>query len=548
MRRFGGRTAVDDVTFEVQAGEVFGLLGPNGAGKTTTLRMLGGLIAPTSGDVRVDGVTMDRASGPRLRARIGFLTETPGLWDQLTVADNIAVYARLFGLDGVPAAVVVPCSPRFTASTVASGPDHSARRCGVCRRSRPDNKPTDHSVMAIASGQRVGSVLAVTFSAQALELRCKGARAMETKLAGLLGKLTLEQKVGLLTGADFWSLDPIPEIGLRKILLSDGPNGVRGTAWDERETSLLFPNPSALAAIWDPGQAHRAGTMMGGQARDKGIAWHLAPNVNLHRSPLGGRHFECYSEDPVLTSAIAEGFVEGVQEQGVAVTIKHYIGNESETDRMTYDAEISEKTLREVYLPPFEAGVKAGAWSVMAAYNSVDGESMTDNRRLLTEVLKDELGFDGAVVSDWMATRTTAPSANAGLDVVMPGPQGPWGEALVAAVRAGEVEESVVDDKVLRVLRLAARTGYLDGLGSADIEQSGSADVEQSGSADIEQSEDPAPASTPDDAEAQIRDLAARAMVVLRNEDGLLPLDPAALTRVAVIGRASCRERVYHPV
>jgi beta-glucosidase len=335
---------------------------------------------------------------------------------------------------------------------------------------------------------------------------------METKLAGLLGRLTLEQKVGLLTGADFWSLNPIPEIGLREVLLSDGPNGVRGTAWDERETSLLFPNPSALAATWDPGQARRAGALMGAQARDKGIAWHLAPNINLHRSPLGGRHFECYSEDPLLTAEIAEGFVEGVQEQGVAVTVKHYIGNESETDRMTYDAEISEKTLREVYLPPFEAAVRAGAWSVMASYNSVNGASLTDNRRLLTEVLKDELGFDGAVVSDWMATRTAAASANAGLDVVMPGPQGPWGDALVAAVRAGEVAESVIDDKVLRVLRLAARTGCLDGF------------------------EGPAPSTTPADAEATIRDIAARAMVVLRNEGGLLPLDPGKLSRVAVIG------------
>lgn len=334
----------------------------------------------------------------------------------------------------------------------------------------------------------------------------------EKKLGKLLMALTLEEKVGLLTGADFWSLHAIEKIGLRKVLLSDGPNGVRGTTWDERETSLLFPNPSALSATWDPEQVERAGALMGAQARDKGVAWLLAPNINIHRSPLGGRHFECYSEDPLLTAATVAGFVSGVQANGVAVTVKHYIGNESETERMTYDARISEKALREVYLVPFEAGVRAGAWSVMASYNSVNGASLTDNRRLLTEILKDEWGFDGAIVSDWFATRSTAASANAGLDVAMPGPHSPWNEALVAAVRAGEVAESVVDDKALRVLRLAARTGYLDGF------------------------EGPAPATTPADACEQLRDIASRAMVVLRNEGGVLPLDQASRSRVAVLG------------
>jgi beta-glucosidase len=334
----------------------------------------------------------------------------------------------------------------------------------------------------------------------------------DTELDRVLGELTLEQKIGLLTGADFWALHPIPEIGLRRLQLSDGPSGVRGAGWDERETSLLFPNPSALAATWDAGRARRAGELIGRQAREMGVAWLLAPNVNLHRSPLGGRHFEGYSEDPLLTSVIAEAFVAGVQSQGVAATPKHFIGNESETDRMTYDALISEKTLREVYLPPFEAAVSAGAWSVMVGYNSVNGASLTDNRRLLTEILKEELGFDGVLVSDWTAARSTTVSANAGLDLVMPGPGGPWGDALLAAVRAGDVAEGVIDDKVRRILRLAARTGFLAGYEAPDVPQA------------------------PDDDADQLRDLAARAMVVLRNEGGLLPLDPGVLSRVAVIG------------
>jgi beta-glucosidase len=388
----------------------------------------------------------------------------------------------------------------------------------------------------------------------------------EQVLAGLVDRLTMEQKIALLTGEDFWSLRAAPQIGLRKLLLSDGPAGVRGTTWDERDTSLLFPNPTALAATWDSALARRVGALMGAQARDKGVAWHLAPNVNLHRSPLGGRHFECYSEDPELAASITAAFVQGVQSAGVASTVKHYIGNESETERMSYDARIDEAALHEVYLPPFEAAVEAGAWSVMAAYNAVGGVSMTDNQRLLTSVLKDDLGFDGVVVSDWFATRSTAESANAGLDVVMPGPQGPWGEALAEAVRKGEVPQAAIDDKVLRLLRLAARTGYLEAgakngteAGAKNGTEAGAKNGTETGpepgagtgtenSAEIGAA--PAPPTTPDDAEAQLRELAARAMVVLRNEEvgtgtgtdtgtdaaPLLPLDPATLSRVAVIG------------
>lgn len=205
---------------------------------------------------------------------------------------------------------------------------------------------------------------------------------------------------------------------------------------------------------------------MGLKAREMAIHVLLAPTVNLHRSPLGGRHFECYSEDPLLSSRTAVGFINGVQSTGVAATVKHFVGNDSETERMTYDARIDERTLREVYLPPFEAAVReAGAWVVMAAYNSVNGTTMTENADLLNGVLKEEWGFDGVVVSDWLAARSTESSALAGLDLVMPGPEGPWGDALLAAVEQGRVPVSVVDDKVLRTLRLAARVGALDGAG-----------------------------------------------------------------------------------
>jgi beta-glucosidase len=327
-----------------------------------------------------------------------------------------------------------------------------------------------------------------------------------------LSTLTLTEKVQLLTGVDFWTTYPAPQAGLHKMVLSDGPVGVRGTAWDERFTSLLLPCPSALAATWDPAQLERAGRLLGAQARDKGVHVLLGPTVNIHRSPLGGRHFECYSEDPFLTARLAIGYVTGVQSQGVASTIKHYVGNDSENERMTYDSRIDERTLRELYLAPFEAAVRtAGVWAVMAAYNGVNGASMTDNRRLLTDVLKREWGFDGVVMSDWMATRSTEASANAGLDLVMPGPQGPWGEALVAAVRAGRVDEETVNDKVLRLLRLADRVCALEGTAHTDA------------------------VTTPPDAPAQIRDLTTLGIVLLRN-NGLLPLDAHSLRRVALIG------------
>ncbi|MBO2454927.1 glycoside hydrolase family 3 protein [Actinomadura barringtoniae] len=330
-----------------------------------------------------------------------------------------------------------------------------------------------------------------------------------------LAELTLEEKVDLLTGADFWSLRPIERIGLRRVVLSDGPSGIRGTAWDERDTSLLFPSATSLAATWDPGVAERIGRLNGAQARDKGVHVQLAPTINLHRTPLGGRHFENYSEDPLLTSRIGVGFVTGVQSAGVAATVKHYVGNDSETDRMSYDARIDDRTMDDLYMRPFEDTVKAGAWAVMAAYNQVNGATMTENEPLLTGVLKDKWGFDGVLMSDWTAIRSTQASANAGMDLEMPGmPRSPWRDKLVAAVRDGKVSEELIDDKVLRVLRLAARVGALDGF------------------------PEPAPASTPDDARDQLREIAARATVLLRN-DGVLPL--ASPAKVALLGPNAVR-------
>ena len=334
----------------------------------------------------------------------------------------------------------------------------------------------------------------------------------DADLRGRVARLSVEQKVRLLTGADFWALYPEPAAGLRRVVTSDGPAGVRGETWDERDTSANIPSPTALAATWDCERVEATGRLLAHEARRKGVDVLLAPTVNLHRTPFGGRHFECFSEDPLLTARIGVAYVRGLQNSGVGATVKHFIANDSETERMTVDVRVDERTLRELYLAPFEAIVReAGAWSVMASYNAVNGPTMTESP-LLRAILHDEWGYDGLVMSDWTAARSVEPAARAALDLVMPGPAerfGPWGDALLEAVRDGRVAEALIDDKVLRILRLASRVGALDGAPAAS----------------------PAPVDIP----GELRATAAASFVLARN-DGVLPLSRAALGRVAVIG------------
>ncbi|MEV4344081.1 glycoside hydrolase family 3 C-terminal domain-containing protein [Actinoplanes sp. NPDC049596] len=334
----------------------------------------------------------------------------------------------------------------------------------------------------------------------------------------LLGQLSLEEKVSLLAGQDFWSLPAIEKIGLRSLVMSDGPIGVRGVGWAPDDPSIALPSPTALAAAWDVELAERAGRLLGQESRRKGVHVLLGPTVNLQRTPLGGRHFECYSEDPLLSGEIAAGFVRGVQGEGVGTTVKHLVGNDFETDRMEVDVRIPERALREIYLAPFEHVVKTGGWGVMSAYNGVNGLPMASNGPLQQGVLKDEWGFDGVVVSDWRAARSTVGAALGGLDIAMPALENPWGAKLVDAVRSGEVPEELVDDKVRRVLRLAQRVGVL-----GDISDKSSDEL---------------------DGDATAHEVAARSFVLVRNENYALPLEAAALTKVAVIGALATDARV----
>lgn len=318
--------------------------------------------------------------------------------------------------------------------------------------------------------------------------------------------LTLDEKVKLVQGADFWTTAALPSIGLRAMTLSDGPAGVRGPRWDERLPSLNLPSGSALGASWDEDLAERYGAASAFEARRKGVDVVLGPTINLHRTPLGGRHFECLSEDPELSGRIGAAYVRGLQANGVAATPKHYVANDSETDRFTVDVQVSDRALRELYLAPFEQAVEAGAWAVMSGYNSVNGVTMTEND-LLESPLNGEWNFDGVVISDWTAVRSLG-AVPAAQDLAMPGPRTAWAE-LGSAIREGRVEEKDLDRKVLRMLLLAERVGALG---------------------------DQQP-KTPVvfDGVAFAREASIAGSVLLTN-DGMLPLDVGACRTVAVIG------------
>lgn len=340
---------------------------------------------------------------------------------------------------------------------------------------------------------------------------------MTVDLAELVTRLSLEQKITLLTGASTWTFAAEPTVGLSSIMVSDGPTGVRGPAMDDRDPSASLPSATAIAASWDLNRVWRLGKLIAAEARKKGVSVVLGPTINLQRSPAGGRHFEAYSEDPWLTGEIAAAYIESLQAEGVAATPKHYVANDSETERESVNVLVDERTLRELYLAPFERAVGAGAWLIMSSYNKINGVHAASNDLLRTP-LKSEWDFDGVVVSDWNGVKDTIPSANAAQDLVMPGPDGPWGAALLTAVRAGEVAESAIDEKVERLLRLASRVGALEGA--------------------------PAPKEVPvwsdTDTADLLREAAADGMVLIRN-NGVLPIEKTR--KVAVIGQHARRGR-----
>ncbi|MEE3326368.1 MAG: glycoside hydrolase family 3 N-terminal domain-containing protein, partial [Myxococcota bacterium] len=322
-------------------------------------------------------------------------------------------------------------------------------------------------------------------------------------IESLISALTLEEKALLTAGEDMWTTPGVQRLGIPKIRVTDGPNGARGSSLLGLgdTTAACIPCGSALGSTWNPDLIERVGAMLGEEAITKAARVLLAPTINLHRSPLGGRNFECYSEDPLLSGRIAAAFVRGVQSRGVATTAKHFVANDAEFERRTISSVVDQRTLREIYLVPFELAVKeGGTLGIMTAYNRLNGEFCSEHHTLLNRILREQWGFEGFVVTDWFSAGSTEGSAQAGLDLQMPGPGRYFGSALADAVKEGLLDEAVLDGQVRRMLGVWNRIGALDDV-LPDEEKS------------IDQPEHRVIA----------KEASADSMVLLRNE-GVLPL------------------------
>jgi len=344
------------------------------------------------------------------------------------------------------------------------------------------------------------------------------AKPLEARVDALVATLTLEEKVALMAGAGSFELHGVERLGVPSVRVTDGPTGVRS---NEGEAATVFPVGVAMASTWNPDLTREVAGAIAREALALNNVVVLAPTINIMRTPLWGRNFETYSEDPFLTAALGVAYVEGLQAEGVGASLKHYAANNQEVNRMTVNAVIGERTLREIYLAAFETVVKAAnPWTVMASYNKINGPYATENHRLLEEILKGEWGYDGVVVSDWGAVHSTAPAANGGNDLEMPGPARWFGDKLLAAVKAGEVSQGRIDDAARRMVRLILRTGVLDGK--------------------------PRPAG--ELRSKRHREIAARAaeesVVLLKNEGELLPFDAGELSTAAVIGPNAAARRI----
>ena len=282
--------------------------------------------------------------------------------------------------------------------------------------------------------------------------------ATESPSLPSISTLSIEEKVSLLSGADFWRSRALPGHGIPSVKLSDGPNGVRGDL-SRSIPATCFPVGVCLGASWNPGLLAEVARALAAEAREKSVHVVLGPTINLQRTPIGGRNFESYSEDPYLTGILGTAFVASLQAEGVGACPKHFVANDTEFQRHTISSVVDQETLEVVYLLPFEMIVRrATPWMIMSSYNRVNGTYASSHTELLVTTLKDKWGFDGVVVSDWGAALETIPNALGGLDLEMPGPSKVWGKKLVAAVEEGKVSEAIIDEKVERLFRLIERT------------------------------------------------------------------------------------------
>lgn len=352
----------------------------------------------------------------------------------------------------------------------------------------------------------------------------KGSEKTEAQVAEWLRQMNLEEKIALTIGRDFWSTNSVERLGIPSIALNDGPHGVRkpkqggdGIGIRNSIPATCFPTAVSLASSWDTDLAYEIGQALGQECLALDVQVLLGPGVNIKRTPLGGRNFEYFSEDPVVAGELGTAWVRGVQSQGVGTSLKHYACNNQEWERMTINAEIDQRTLREIYLAAFEQVVKeAQPWTVMAAYNKVNGIYAAEHPQLLQNILKQEWGFDGVAVSDWGAVNEKAKALAAGLDLEMPGPITNHTEKIARLVREGKLSEAAIDAAAERILALILR-------GTAGRKSDYTFDQAAH--------------------HALARRAAANSIVLLKNSDAVLPLKPEKLKRIAVIGRFAKQPR-----
>jgi beta-glucosidase len=334
-------------------------------------------------------------------------------------------------------------------------------------------------------------------------------QGVEQRVESLIKQLTLEEKIDLLAGTDGFFVRDIKRVGLPRLKMADGPVGVRNFG-----PATAMAAGVGLAATWNPALAERVGTEIGRDARAKGVHFLLGPGVNIYRSPTNGRNFEYFGEDPFLAARVAVGYIKGVQSQGVSATVKHFAANNSEFDRHRTDSIVDERTLREIYLPAFEAAVReARVGAIMNSYNLLNGEHASQNKHLLTDIARGDWGFEGLMMSDWGGTYDGVAAVNGGQDLEMPGPAYMNRRTLMPAIEQGKVSVATIDEHVRRILRTAARFGWLD----------------------REQTEESIPRFNQTGRQAALQ-AAREGMVLLKNEGSLLPLDRKRLKSVLVVG------------
>lgn len=336
---------------------------------------------------------------------------------------------------------------------------------------------------------------------------------IEKRVEELLKELTLSEKVALLSGQDIWNTVAVKRLGIPSITMTDGPHGVRSTAPEagrKMGAVTAFPTGISMGAAWNPELVEQVGQALGEETRGMDCDVLLGPCVNIVRDPRGGRNFETFSEDPYLTGRTAVGYIKGVQSRGVGTSLKHFAANNFEIERDRASTNVDERTLREIYLAQFEMAVKeAQPWTVMCSYNRINGVYASQNQHLLNEILKDEWGFEGAVISDWAATHTIFESVQGGLDLEMPGPA-KYYKLLGEAVQRWQIDEAAVDKAVRRVLRMILLSGRMDKKVSKGT------------------------VNTPAHQRLS-RQLAEEAITLLKNEGGALPLGKGVKS-IAVIG------------